>query len=166
MPPQYIDSGSTPQHIDFGSNTPNFIMSDDYMVYARGAWNSDSDSEYEEFSDANATRSKAKSIANSALADLHRATSEVETERLRRAALRERRAKEEDILVGITPNGSKKPFASGLNDLARKIANEERLRLQGLSEHPAAEEKKLGPAVAKGNKKTASSDKSLSLIHI
>jgi hypothetical protein len=130
------------------------------MVYARGAWNSDSDSEYEEFSDANATRSKAKSIANSALADLHRATSEVETERLRRAALRERRAKEEDILVGITPNGSKKPFASGLNDLARKIANEERLRLQGLSEHPAAEEKKLGPAVAKGNKKTASSDKS------
>jgi hypothetical protein len=162
MPPQkkFLDP------IDYMSHLHNFITSDDDddddVIHDRvpGAWLDGSDFEYESFSDSNTTRSRARVIADSALADLERAASEAETERLRRQGPHKRRATEGKKLSSAVAKGQRKPAASGLNDLGHEIAEEERLRSQGLSERPAAEEKKLGPAVARGNKKTASSDKS------
>jgi hypothetical protein len=167
MPRQNIISESTPHHIDFGSNLHNFIMSDDDMSHDRvpGAWLSHysdfGEEGDEEFSDANMTRSKAKSIADSALADLQRATSEADTERLRRQALRERYAADEwRLLANVTPKGSQTLASRSLKSLQREVYEEEMEKLRGEAsrELHAAEEKKLGPAFAKGQKKPASSD--------
>lgn len=107
MPPQNIIPESTPLYVDFGSNLSNFIKSDDDVVYDRvpGTWLGDS--AHEEFSDPNTTKSKARAIARDALADLQRAATKAESERLRRHTLRARLAakdREQASATGKTTN--------------------------------------------------------------
>lgn len=78
-----------PQHVDFGSPLPTISMFDYDATQDRvpGAWLGDSG--HEEPSDPNMTISKARAIAEAALADLQRAAAEAKDERLGRH-LRER----------------------------------------------------------------------------
>lgn len=151
-----------PPGIDFGSTSPNFVvpgnMTHDHIP---GSWlgdsGSDSDYDCEDFLDADMTRSKARAIAGSALADLQRAAAEAEDERIRRQTLRERerRAAEDKKVADVAAADSKMLTMRRLASLQREITEEEgRVRSQGLQEHDAAEGRKPAPAVAKSNTKS------------
>ena len=161
MPPKNITSESTPYHVDFGSNLPTSLMFDDDMVYDRvpGSWLGDPDSDYEEFSDPNLTKSEARALFKEAMADLQRATSEADEQKLRRQgrrALREELTAEEGQM-----KDSKTLTWNSMASLQREIDEEEgRLRRQVLREEHAAEGSKLASDAVKGDKKPASSSKS------
>jgi len=108
MPPQNITSEFAPHDVDFGPDLSNFIKFDDDVIHDRvpGAWLDFS--EQEEFSGPNMTRSKARTIAKEALADLQRASAEAENERVRRHTLRARLAAKDREQASAAAEGDKK----------------------------------------------------------
>lgn len=159
MPPKNITLEPSLHYVDFGSNLPASLMPEDRIP---GAWLGDSDSDYEEFSDPNLTKSEARALFKEAMADLQRTTAEADEQRLRRQgrrALREELTAEEGRrLVNVAPKDSKTLAWNGMASLQREI--EERLRSQVLYEHRAVEGKKLDFDAAEGIKKPTSSSKS------
>jgi hypothetical protein len=138
MPPKNITLEPSLHYVDFGSNLPASLMPEDRIP---GAWLGDSDSDYEEFSDPNLTKSEARALFKEAMADLQRTTAEADEQRLRRQgrrALREELTAEEGRrLVNVAPKDSKTLAWNGMASLQREI--EERLRSQVLYEHRAVE---------------------------
>ena len=100
---------STPHYVDFGSNFSNSIKSDDDVVYDRVPGLCFGDSAHIEFSNPSVTRSKARTVANSALADLQRATSEADAERLCGQTLRRYAATQGKKMANTTVKADSKP---------------------------------------------------------